>query len=373
MLAVVLVAAPRASAATVQEDRGASRTPEAMDRGRANRVVVDPEPSWNGWGDWREGWNDGGPRVDVWVDRGDWSVYQPGDLLGVYFRVDRPCYVTIVDYAPDGSVEMLFPNRWSGSNFVRPDRTYRIPESRLYSLRIAGSGGEETLYACAHSAPWPSVSGGGYWLPPYPTHRGRVIVGRPGGNFPPGRRGRVVVGPNDRWPVPPAWGDHRERWGCDTVTFYVESGNPWSSHGSGWRDEYSRPGNGMQPYSDGQGRLLFEDEFRMDDCSDSYYRNLGGHQNPLVINIECIESRKGDPAEIVGRIVWEDGWGDETLFRMDVEGKHGERPMEKRVYTAYTGDVVVEVEIDDFKLNDVKSWQLPSINWIEFDIRVLEE
>ncbi len=373
-LATVLVAATGTDAATVQQDKGASAVPEPLGGGiRSERVVVEPDHTWTGWNDWSPGWHEGGPRVDVWVDRGDWSVYKPGDMLDVYFRVDRPCYVTIVDYAPDGGVEMLFPNRWSGSNFVYPDRTYRVPESRHYSLRIAGSGGEETLFACAHSAPWPSVSGGGYWLPPYPTHRGRVIVGRPGGRTPPGRHGKVVVGPDRSWPVPDAWRDQSDRWACDSVTFYVESGHPWSDRGSGWRDEYVYPPGGPVPHSGDQGGLLFRDGFRMEGCSDSYYRNVGGGRNPLVVNIECTESRKGHPTEIVGRIVWEDGWGDETLFRMDVEGEHGERPIDKRVYSAYTGNVAVEIQVTGFRLSDVKPWQLPSIEWIEFEVRVIDE
>ncbi len=373
-LVVIAFAASATDAATVQEDRSTSAVPERVGGdGRSDRVIVEPDRPWNGWGDWNPGWHDGGPRVDVWVDRGDWSVYQPGDVLGVYFRVDRPCYVTIVDYAPDGSVEMLFPNRWSGSNFVYPDRTYRIPESRNYSLRIAGSGGEETLYACAHSAPWPSVSGGGYWLPPYPSNGGRVVVGRPGRGFPPGRRGRVVVGPDRFWPVPDAWRGRTDRWACDSVTFYVDSAYPWSSHGSGWRDDYVNPPDAPAPWYGGQQGLIFRDAFRMADCSDSYYRNIDGRRSPLVVNVECTESRRGHPTEIVGRIVWEDGWGSETLFRMDVEGKHGERPVGDRVYSAYTGDVAVEIRVEDFRLSTTKPWQLPSIDWIEFEVRVVDE
>ncbi|MFH1502424.1 MAG: DUF4384 domain-containing protein [Candidatus Eisenbacteria bacterium] len=393
-LAFATFAATNAVAAEVTQNKGNASTPQELDDDdghgsvRSDRVIVTPEPSWGGWGEWHDGWNEHGPRVDVWVDRGDWSVYRPGDRLDVFFRVDRSCYVTILDYAPDGSVSVLFPNRWSGSNFVRAGRTYRLPESRMYSLRIAGSGGEETLFACAHSAPWPSVSSGGYWIPPYHPYRGRVIVGRPGGNHPPGRRhgnspwrhGRVVVGSGCNWPVPPDWRDRRDRWGCDSVTFHVESGYPWSSRGSGWRDgyedqyyEHGDDGYAYGGHDYGDGRTVFRDDFRMGGCSDSYYRNIERRGSPLVLNIECVESRSGDATEIVGRIVWEDGWGNETLFRIDVEGKHGDRPAEGRVYAARTGDLVVEIEVDDFRVDEGKPWQLPRIKWIEFDIRVLDD
>ena len=373
--ALVLLCVGQSAAVTVSSDK----TEKVGDRVRVDvetpeRVVIDPDPPWGGWDDWHDGWSVGGPKVDVWVDRGDWSVYRPGDRLSVFFRVDRPCYVTIVDYAPDGGTHILFPNRWSGSNFVHPGRAYRIPESRRYSLRIAGPGGEETLFACAHSTPWPSVSGG-YWIPPYPPHRGRVVVGRPGGHYAPGRPGRVVVGPHGRWPVPPAWYDRRDRWGCDSVTFHVESGHPWSRRGSGWRDEYVEPRH-YHGYDDGcwhDDGVVFRDAFTMSDCSDSYYETVGGSGRVLAMNIECIESRRGDPTEIVGRIVWQDGWGREEVLRLDVEGKHGDRPVEGRIYSIRTGDVRVEMEILGVELDEPKPWQLPGIEGIDFEIRVLHD
>ena len=369
-LAALLLTCSQSAAVSVAQEKALAGAPRAVDEGAtSDRVIVSPEPSWGGWGDWHDGWNEGGPRVDVWVDRGDWSVYRPGDRLRVYFRVDRPCYVTIVDYTSDGGTSIVYPNRWSGSNFVHPGRTYRIPASREYSLRVAGPGGEETLYACAHSAPWPSVSGG-YWLPPYPPHRGRVVVGRPGGGMPPGRHGRVVVGPGSWWPVPPAWHDRRDRWGCDSVTFHVESGYPWSHHGSGWRDEYVDPDHyyGHHRYDDG---VVFREGFRMTDCSDRYQRSLGRYGYPLTVVVECIESRRGGPTEIVGRIVWEDGWGREEMMRLDVEGSHGDRPVEGRAYLAATGDARIEIAINKLELSDPKPWQLLSIESIEFDVRVV--
>jgi len=158
-LALMALAPLSARSADVTEDFLPGSEPQRIGGASQERLVVDPEPTWSGWGERHDGWHDGGPRIDVWVDRGDWATYWPGDRLWVYFRVDRPCFVTIIDYATDGTVDVVYPNRWSGSNFVRPGRTYRVPESRRYSLRIAGPGGVEKLVACAHQAPWPSGPG----------------------------------------------------------------------------------------------------------------------------------------------------------------------------------------------------------------------
>ena len=369
-VAVASIAAARVEAAELTEDGHESPRPEALPNElRFERVVVEPEPAWTGWAGHCDGWNPGGPRIDVWVDRGDWATYRPGDQLAVYFRVDRPCYVTILEYAPNGRVSLVFPNRWSGSNFVRPGRTYRVPESRRYSLRIAGPGGVETLVACAHEVPWPSGPNG-YWIPPYPPRHGRVVPGRPGGQMrPPGRHGRVVVGSNlpnawpmpGAWPIPVVWADRRSSWGCDSASFNVlTTGFPWI-HGGAWEH-----GPWASPYH------LLDETFTMSRCADSYYRSLHHDRgDPLVINVECVESREGDPTEIVGRLVWEDGWGSSTVFRIDVEGKHGERPREGRVFEEPIGDLSIEIEIEDLKLATVKPWQLPRIEWIRFGVRVV--
>jgi hypothetical protein len=311
------------------------------------RIFVSPGPGWQGWSGWNEGWYPGGPRIDVWVDRGDGGTYHPGDPLIVFFRVDRDCHVTIIDYAPDGRGDVIFPNRWSGSDFVQPGMTYRIPESRLYSLRIAGPGGVETLYACAHEAPWPSVPGG-WWVPPFHPLRGGVLVGRPGGPPSPGRHGRVIVESGPPWPVPDAWMSQRERWGCDAVSFYVA--------GAGERS---------------RAVVLLDDGFRMSGCGDRFTRQVSVDGESAALHIECVESDHGDPTEIVGTLMWQDGWGDRTIFRIDAEGRHGDMPQRGRIFEVQSGRLIVVVELTDYRLAPVTSWEPPRFDWISFNVRVV--
>jgi len=299
----------------------------------------------------------------------------------VYFRVDRPCYVTVVDYAPDGSVSIVYPTGWSGSNFVRPGRTYRIPESRRYSLRIAGSGGTETLVACAHEAPWPSGPHGA-WMPPHPPngsgwwgrggghtrHGGTVVIGdprrderrRPHGRVvvggrdqgPGGRHDRVVVGPA-WWPVPTAWYDHPERWSCDSVSFYVA-------------DRRGRGGPNDGPRHD----TIIHERFKMSRCRDSFRRDIYFAGERAVLAIECVESEKHDPIEIVGRLTWEGGWESEILFVIDADGVYGERPMRGRTYVKREGPLLIEIEVLDYDMKGKGSKRPRRIDWIRFDVRV---
>jgi hypothetical protein len=360
VLFTVSLLAVLARGATVTQDVTSGSEPSPVEGLDANqRIVVDPEPEWHGWGECHDGWHDGGPRVDVWVDRGDWSTYRPGDRLSVYFRVDRPCLVTIIDYAPDGRVSVVFPNRWSGSNFARPGRTYRVPESRRYSLRIAGPGGVETLVACAHQAPWPSGPHG-RWIPPGRPRRGRVVVGRPGGYGLPGRPGRAVS-PGGVWPVPPEWHGDPSLWGCDSVSFHVDR--------DGWWDRGSWDGDRWHG-----GHDLLDASFKMRRCGDSLRRDVYFAGRSFVVSIECTESRRGDPTEIIGRVAWDGGWGGAPLFRIDVDGRHGERPVRGRTYVADAGPLRIEVEIDDFEIKRSRGRRESArIDWIRFDVRAFAE
>jgi len=172
------------------------------------------------------------------------------------------------------------------------------------------------------------------------------------------------------------------------VSFYVDA--------SGWDDDWYYKDGGWHPdgdpcydrrYHDGDdyyddwddryddrrgdpGRPLVRDRFRMNDCSDDYRVGFDAGRVDGAIDIDCVASSKGDPTEIVGRIRMDDHWGDDVLFRLDVEGEHGERPEYGRVFVRQWGGVRVEVEVTGLRLASTKPWQTPRLKWIEFDVRV---
>ncbi|MCD4690022.1 DUF4384 domain-containing protein [bacterium] len=441
-IVTVLVFASAASAATVareeavpQDGKSPAEPVPVSEVEQTGRIVVDPEPNWGDWDDIDDSfyhYHPGGLRIDTWVDRGEWATYEPGERLWVYFRVNRPCYVTIFDYTTDGRVEVLYPNAWSGSSVVHPGRVYRVPDDGRFSLRIAGPGGIETLVACAHELSWPGGSHS-HWRPSYHSWmspRGRVVEGgsshgrvmeggsshgrvveggsshgrvvegrspqhplphRPRGypsgwRFPP--NGRVVVESN-WWPVPSGWRDAPERWACDSVTFRVAAGG--YGHGSNWGgDSWGGSGDWDDDWWDdsddwddddyyghdegwnwhGDGRRLMRKRFRMSKPSDEFHETLRFGGEKVHVTIDCTGSRRNDPTEIIGRIVRDGGWGSDVVFRIDADGRHGDVPRRGEVYTAFSGPVRVDVKIADFKLAKARPWQLPRIEWITFEVRV---
>ncbi len=388
--------------------------------GAQGRIVVGPNPDWGDWHDTHDiyyYYQPGGLRIDMWIDRGEWASYRPGERIWVYFRVNRPCYVTILDYTTDGRVEVLYPNRWSSSSRIHPGRVYRVPDDRRSTLHIAGPGGIETLVACAHELPWPSGSHGP-WLPSYrswvfrgsiggwggragvviegghdrpSSHSGRVVVGKPNGRVVAGGSSRRVVvgGPHgsswhDWWPVHIDWHNYPGRWAYDSVSFRVASdwwdddywggylweqddwdGDEWDDDGWDGDDWNAGSWNGHW-----QGRLLLNDHFRMSRPSDAFLREIRCRDETAYVSIDCTESRRGDPTEIIGRLSWNSGWGGETLFRLDVEGKHGEVPRKGSVFVTTTGPLNVEIEITDIKLIKASPWKPHRIKSIRFRVKV---
>lgn len=82
-------------------------------------------------------------KARVWTEQDRLGI---GDEAVVCFEVDQPCHVTIFDFSTDGSITVLFPNRFQPDNRARPDRTYRIPaEEGGYRIRVQGPPGLEQL------------------------------------------------------------------------------------------------------------------------------------------------------------------------------------------------------------------------------------
>jgi hypothetical protein len=180
------------------------------------------------------------------------------------------------------------------------------------------------------------------------------------------------------------------------VSFYVEAGRHWhgapwsdghpgwSSHGGSWSGG-SWDGGSWDgcPYgedgwhSGGEGRRdddwrppdVFHDRFRMSKCKDRFYRDVYVAGRKAAINIECAESARGRPTEIVGRLITDNGRTDRLLFRLDVDGKHGQRPFEGQVFYGELGRIAVEVRVVDFRVDVKEPGRKSRIEWIDFEVR----
>jgi hypothetical protein len=91
-------------------------------------------------------------NIDIWTDK---KRYRVGEAIRFYFRTDRGCYLTLIDYETNGHVKVLFPNRYCQDNFISVGKTYTIPSSEYgFKLIIEPPSGIERIKAIATTKPF---------------------------------------------------------------------------------------------------------------------------------------------------------------------------------------------------------------------------
>ena len=92
--------------------------------------------------------------VEVWTDRGDDAVYQPGDAMQVKVRTNDDAYLLVYEIDSNGKVTELYPWRRAGG-MVEAHHTYRLPpEDSNYELAVEQATGEGYIVAIASQAPF---------------------------------------------------------------------------------------------------------------------------------------------------------------------------------------------------------------------------
>jgi hypothetical protein len=90
-----------------------------------------------------------GLGVEVWTDRGDDAVYQPGEAMEVKARASDDAYLLVYEIDAEGYVRLLYPYR-GGSGFVEGRRTYAVPPERSsVDLVVQGPVGQCYVVAIA--------------------------------------------------------------------------------------------------------------------------------------------------------------------------------------------------------------------------------
>jgi hypothetical protein len=87
-----------------------------------------------------EGAPDPGFTVDL-STRPAAHTFRDGEEIGLEVTVSRDCYLTVLNLHSDGTVGVLFPNRFDGGNRVQSGETARLPgRPRAFEIRAALDG-----------------------------------------------------------------------------------------------------------------------------------------------------------------------------------------------------------------------------------------
>jgi hypothetical protein len=128
-------------------------------------------------------------NVDVWTDKGNDAVYQPGDAMQVRARVNDDAYLLVYEIDSDGFVHVIFPSR-AENNRAPGGQTLNIPDaSSDQDLVVENNTGLDYIVAIAsrnplENLPWylrPSDATGeamGYVNQPQADEEGITTDGR---------------------------------------------------------------------------------------------------------------------------------------------------------------------------------------------------
>ena len=102
-------------------------------------------------------------KIEVWTEKGVFhqgardiavipkiQAYRIGDKINLYFRAEKDCYLTLINYGTSGKITVLLPNALSQDNFIKGGRIYAIPgQDYPFDYRLGGPPGTERIKAIA--------------------------------------------------------------------------------------------------------------------------------------------------------------------------------------------------------------------------------
>jgi hypothetical protein len=103
-------------------------------------------------------------NIRVWTDRE--RPYRRGEEARIYFRTDRPAYVTVLRVDTDGRIRILFPRQPWGRTYVRGGRTLEAAVSRdRGAFTVQDYPGIGYVFAVASASPfrYDEITRGDYW------------------------------------------------------------------------------------------------------------------------------------------------------------------------------------------------------------------
>ena len=96
--------------------------------------------------------------VDVWINKEEGGVYQPGESMRIFFRSSTDAYVLVYNIDTEGFIHLVYPYGPSDPPRVEAGRTHRIPARHdPYDLVADGPPGMEFVVAVASRLPFQNL------------------------------------------------------------------------------------------------------------------------------------------------------------------------------------------------------------------------
>lgn len=92
-------------------------------------------------------------NLQLWTNKKRYTI---GDIMTIYFTVEKPYYVQLIDVDPTGKITTIFPNPYQPDNLCYPGNTYQIPPRNApFELKLTPPSGVDRIKAIASPNPIP--------------------------------------------------------------------------------------------------------------------------------------------------------------------------------------------------------------------------
>ncbi len=93
-------------------------------------------------------------EIKLWLNnQAKTKNFKIGSKIHFFFQASRDCYLTLMDISTDGTINILFPNKFQPTNFIQAGRVYDIPGDYQFDMTITGPEGIERVKAIATLQP----------------------------------------------------------------------------------------------------------------------------------------------------------------------------------------------------------------------------
>ena len=91
---------------------------------------------------------------------GNRDIVRIGQVVRFVFKTNKDCYLTLIHVDKSGSPVILFPNKWTKSNFVKAGKRYMVPpEESNFHIVASAPVGFEYVKAIASLDPIKALEG----------------------------------------------------------------------------------------------------------------------------------------------------------------------------------------------------------------------
>ncbi len=98
-------------------------------------------------------------KVTLWTDRGLNGIFKDGEKLVINIRSDEDCYIKLYHVGVDGSVKLIYPNKFETNNFISAKTVYKFPDKKMgFEFTLGAPYGIETIRLIAQSSQFDDIN-----------------------------------------------------------------------------------------------------------------------------------------------------------------------------------------------------------------------